>query len=182
MYIEIDVANAYRVVTGGPVIMIASKSKAGVNDVMTCAWNCPFDVDETIVVLDRSHTTADNINDTLKYVICIPGNDLIDTLLAVGSAHGRDCGDKFAATNTKAQTDVNLSCAVPEGCLAYIECELTDKDLFNKKGIALGKVTKCLVRKEYWNQEQESFEKAAALMVHHVEGSSFMTNASYIKK
>ena len=71
MYRELPVEEAYHIQTGGPLIMIASVSEDGTADVMTAAWNAPFDTDQPLVVLDKSHTTSANILATGRYVICI---------------------------------------------------------------------------------------------------------------
>lgn len=54
MYRELPVEEAYHIQTGGPLIMIASVSEDGTADVMTAAWNAPFDTDQPLVVLDKA--------------------------------------------------------------------------------------------------------------------------------
>lgn len=95
MYQELDVSKAYRLLGGGQLINISTISVDGVPDVMTAAWNTPFDIDKPLVVLDQGHTTTANILATGRYVISIPDEELIKTCIKVGSAHGRDTGDKF---------------------------------------------------------------------------------------
>lgn len=170
MYIEVDVEKSYRLMTGGPVIMIASQSKDGVADVMSCAWNCPFAYDEMMPVLDLGHTTTANILDTGKLTICIPSVEQGRTILAVGNYHGRECGDKFVKTNTPFDTGSN-GIKVPTGCLAYLECDLLNHDLLKQTGICLCKVKRATVQEKYWDKENEHFGEGMKLIPHHVTGS-----------
>ncbi len=91
MYKNIELNHAYRAFTGGPMICIFTKSKDGVPDGMSAAWNCPFDTDELILVLDKGHTTAENIRNGSKIVVAIPSSNQIPEILKLGSVHGRDC-------------------------------------------------------------------------------------------
>ena len=75
-YQNLDVAEAFRVFTGGATVTVASVSKEGVSDVMTAAWNCPFDSSEIIVVLSTTHTTTENIYNTEKFKLKVIPNCL----------------------------------------------------------------------------------------------------------
>lgn len=159
---------AYRVMTGGPIIMVASKSKDGVNDVMTCAWNCPFASDEMLVVLDLGHTTTQNIIDTKKLVICIASIDMANTMLAVGNVHARDCGDKFIATNTKGVEIFENNIVVPQGCMAYMDCSLINETMLKETGICHVKVNNVFVDEKYWDKANNHFGEGMKYTAHHV--------------
>ena len=51
IYEKIPVKSANRLLCGGQIINVSSVSAEGIPDVMTAAWNCPFDSDEVLVVL-----------------------------------------------------------------------------------------------------------------------------------
>lgn len=159
---------AYRVMTGGPIIMVASKSKEGINDVMTCAWNCPFAYDEMLVVLDLGHTTTQNILDTKNLTICIAPVSMANTMLAVGNVHARDCGDKFIATNTKSLNNFANGIVVPAGCMAYMECALINETMLKETGICHVKVHNTFVEEQYWDKEQNHFAEGMKHSAHHV--------------
>ena len=82
---NIELNHAYRAFTGGPMICIFTKSKDGVPNGMSAAWNCPFDTDELILVLDKGHTTAENIRNGSKIVVAIPNSNQIPEILKLGS-------------------------------------------------------------------------------------------------
>lgn len=179
MYLEIPCDRSYRLLTGGPLIMIASRSAEGVADVMSCAWNCPFDHDEMMPVLDTSHTTVANILATGILTICIPSVDQGRTIMAVGHLHGRDCGDKFAATSTPSITGRNGIRVVPD-CLAYLECELLNAELLRSMGLCHCRVVRAAVAEECWDREQEHFGAGMRRTVHHVTGSLLISGGELV--
>ena len=149
MYRELPVSEAYHIQTGGPLIMIASVSKDGVPDVMTAAWNAP------------------------RYVICIVSDADTKSAFAAGSCKGRDVGDKFAAKGIPSRTSPKLGMKVPDGCLAYIECELqeSEKPMFEKYGILVGKAVGVEADEKYWPEGAGDFREGMKHEVHHVSGS-----------
>ena len=95
MYKKLPPGAANRLTCGGQMVTVATSSKEGVGDIMTAAWNTPYDSDQVLVVLDRGHTTTKNIIETGKFVVAIPHEGQIADINRVGSIHGRDSGDKF---------------------------------------------------------------------------------------
>ena len=112
MYKKINVRAANRLLCGGQIINISSVSSDGIHDVMTAAWNCPFDADQVLVVLDRGHTTTANILANGKFVISIPSEKDIEIINKVGSVHGRDVGDKFVWAGVKPDSSPVLNLQV----------------------------------------------------------------------
>ena len=177
-YQKVDVSEAFRVYTGGGTVTVATTSEQGVSDIMTAAWNCPFDASEILVVLASTHTTTENILKTSKFVVAIPEASQKEQILNVGSVHGRDCGDKFAATGVPFELSEKLQIMVLPNCLAYFECELADKELLAKTGICMGHVINLYVREGLWNEEEHSFAKGAKLSLHHVTEDKFLTGGA----
>lgn len=174
-YQKVDISQAFRVFTGGSTVTVASTSAAGVSDIMTAAWNCPFDTDQILVVLASTHTTTENILKTSKFVVAIPDASQKDFILKVGSLHGRDCGDKFEATGVPYELSEKLQLKVIPNCLAYFECELADEQLLAKTGICMGNVINLYVREGLWDSEAHNFAKGAKLALHHVTEDKFLS-------
>ena len=170
------VSEAYHIQTGGPLIMIASVSKDGVPGVMTAAWSAPVDTDQPLVVLDRGHTTSANILATGRYVICIVSDADTKSALAAGSCKGRDVGDKFEAKGIPSRKSAKLGMKVPDGCLAYIECELqeSERDMFGKYGILVGKAVGVEADARYWPEGAGDFREGMKHEVRHVSGSTLI--------
>jgi len=181
MYKNLDVKLAYRVFSGGPMICIFTKSKEGVPNGMSAAWNCPFDTDELILVLDKGHTTAENIRNGSKIVVALPAAGQIPQILALGSIHGRDCTvDKFTEKNLETEESLSFKMSVIKGALAYFECELSDKTLFDDKGICLCKVKNLYVQENMWDDETNSFKTGCLNTLHHVADTVFCTGGQLV--
>lgn len=126
MYKNIDKTLAYRVFSGGPLVCIFTKSSKDVPDGMTAAWSCPFDPDVLLLVLDKAHTTSENIRHTKKFVVVLPSEDQKKIALDLGSVHGRDVGNKLLIKDVKTEKSQKFGLDVMSGALAYFECELQD--------------------------------------------------------
>ena len=63
MYKKLTPRAANRLTSGGQIVTVATTSKEGVADIMTAAWNTPYDSDQVLVVLDRSHDDEEHYRD-----------------------------------------------------------------------------------------------------------------------
>lgn len=151
MYKNIDKTLSYRVFSGGPLVCIFTKSSKEVPDGMTAAWSCPFDPDVLLLVLDKEHTTSENIRHTKKFVVALPCEEQKKTALDVMS-----------------------------GALAYFECELQDEKLFEEKGICLSKVVNVYVKDDCWDDKEECFNPGIKRTLHHVAGSTFCSGGELV--
>ncbi|MGN1281444.1 MAG: flavin reductase family protein [Succinivibrio sp.] len=175
MYINIDSNYASGIVVSGPIITVFTKDEKGVADGMTAAWVCPYDPDVVLVVLDKSHTTSENILKTGKFVVAVPSKDQLETALKLGSVHGRDLANKLEALNVDCIKSDKFGFDVMKGALAYIECELSDKDLFADKGICLGKVVNISVEKDFWDESEEAFRPGCFNNIRYIGAHKFMS-------
>ena len=181
MYKKINNRAANRLLCGGQIINISSVSDDGVSDVMTAAWNCPFDADQVLVVLDRGHTTTANIADNGKFVISIPSEADIAVINRVGSVHGRDVGDKFEWAGVSSEKSEVLGLKVLPNALAYIECELAEKDVLDKTGVCIGKVVNIYVKDGLWNDEESHFAEGMKLTISYVHEGLYRINGREVK-
>ncbi len=182
MYRKIENDKAWRLISGGPIVMVSSVSSSGVPDVMSAAWNTAFNFDEPLVVLDTSHTTSENIRTTRHFAIAVPGADLLNPMLAAGTVHGRDVGDKFRSEHIAGFTSPHFALQIPTGCLAFIECNLRDEwyGLFAQTGILVGTAVHAAVLDELWDEEQESFVRGLRKTMHHVADKTLLTGGEEI--
>lgn len=181
MYKKLSTRTANRLLCGGQIINISSVSPDGVSDVMTAAWNCPYDADQVLIVLDRGHTTTANILDNGKFVISIPSEDDIRTINKVGSAHGRDVGDKFVWAGIESDKSQVLGLKVIPNALAYIECELINGDVLDKTGVCLGKAVNIYVKDGLWDDEGSHFGEGMKLTLSYVHEGLYRVNGREVK-
>lgn len=180
MYQTITTRAANRLTSGGQIITVATTSKDGVADVMTAAWNCPYDSDQVLVVLDLGHTTTKNILETGKFVVAIPSNKQIYTINKVGSAHGRDTGDKFVWAKADSEVSPTLGIKVLKDCLAYIECELTNASVLEQTGVCLGKAVNIYVKEGLWDDVNSSFAEGLKQAVHYIKEDQYLSGGDII--
>ncbi len=181
MYKDLTVRCANRLISGGQIVNISSVSKSGVADVMTAAWNTPYDSDQVLVVLDQGHTTTANIIETQKFVLSIPTEDQIALINKVGSAHGRDTGDKFEYAGVKADISEKLGLKVLPDAMAYIECELTDLETLKKTGVCIGKAVSIKVREDLWNSSDDSFGEGFKKTLHYISENKYYVDGRIVE-
>ena len=180
MYKNIANSLAYRVISGGPLVCIFTKSSKDVPDGMTAAWSCPYDPDVLLLVLDKNHTTSENIRHTKQFVVAIPSNSQKNTALELGSVHGRNVGNKLEVKHIKTEKSQKFGFDVMSDALAYFECELQDEQLFSDKGICLSKVLNVYVKSDMWDDNQECFNPGFISTLHHVTGSTFYSGGELV--
>lgn len=176
MYKNLPARAANRLLCGGQIINVSSVSAEGVYDVMTAAWNCPYDADQVLVVLDKGHTTTANIIADGRFVISVPSERDIQVINKVGSAHGRDTGDKFAWAGITPETSEKLGLKVIPGALAYIECELLDAEVLRKTGICLGTAVNVYVKEELWDENGSHFAEGMKHTMSYVHEGLYRVN------
>lgn len=179
MYIELDTQKVHSIMGGGQIINVSTISKDGVPDVMTCAWNTTYDYDKPLAVLALEHTTTKNILQTGRYVIALPTKDALDTFKKVGSEHGSATGDKFKWAGITPVYSKLFHIPVIPNALAYIECELLMKDMFEKTGILVGQAKSVLVDAKAFDKVGDAFIPGVEKVVHHVDGVNFYSEGKY---
>ena len=181
MYKKLTPRAANRLTSGGQIVTVATTSKEGVADIMTAAWNTPYDSDQVLVVLDRGHTTTKNIIETGKFVVAIPHEGQIADINRVGSIQGRDSGDKFAWAKITPVTSEVLGIKTLPDALAYIECELVDLETLKKTGVCIGKAVNITVKEELWDEEHSSFAAGFAKTLHYISEDAYYTNGKIVR-
>lgn len=178
MFKKIDNALAYRVFTGGPLINIYTKSEGGKFDGMTAAWSCPYDPDLLLIVLDKNHTTVENLLATKKLVIALPNEQASKDALVLGGSHGRDNPNKLDGLDLIESE--NFKYPLLKNSLAYFECSLEEEYLLTSKGICLARVNNVYVSEENWDAEAEAFVPGCTKTLRHVSGATFVSGGKLI--
>ncbi|MCR5084223.1 MAG: flavin reductase family protein [Succinivibrionaceae bacterium] len=181
-YTNVDTQSAWLLLSGGPLVMVASRSRDGIPNVMAAGWSSNFEFDSPYVALDTTHTTSANIRDTHEFVICVAGIELKDAMLYSGTVHGRDVGDKFKAGNIRGMASPRLGITIPAGCLAYLECTVLPKwrPLFAEEGLLIGHVEAAAAREGLWDEDAQSFGKGLMLAMHYVSEKTISVGGELI--
>ncbi len=176
MLIDVTLDKAYALMTGGPTILVSTRSQDGRDDVMACAWNTLFNMDPTqvIVVFDLEHDSTKNILVTGQFSISIPGDALKAGLLKAGSVHLREITeDKFDFAGLEKLPSRVIGAPLVKGAIGYLECRLMDRDLFERTGIALAEVVSARVEEDYWDGSSLVCEGQKEQTMHSAGSTTF---------
>ena len=136
--VDIPLKKAYRLLNHGPVVLVSTTGKDGPN-ICTVAWSCPAakDPPRLLLVLGRRHKTFENIMETGEFVVNVPGDEMLETVLLCGRLKGREV-DKWQRTGLTPLEIEGVSSPAVADCFAHVACRLVDEDLARREGLVLG--------------------------------------------
>lgn len=130
---------AFTLLEPGPVVLVTT-SDGGRHNVMTLSWTMVVDFTPRFAFTTGpwNHSYA-ALEKTRECVIAIPGADLLDIVVGVGTCSGADT-DKFARFGLTALPGRQGAAPLIGECLANIECRVVDlveqHDIVILEGIA----------------------------------------------
>lgn len=173
--IEVDVNNAYKLISLGSVIMISSSLNGKLN-VMANAWNCPLDFSpsKVLVIVGRESTTRHYIDESGEFIINVASSNQKDLVVKVGSSHGSEV-DKFKEYDIKYFLGKEVKAPCIEGSLAYLECKVIKEPEYTKKyDVIIAEVVKAYAEESYFNGQSVEIRNDNMRTLHHLEGGEFM--------
>ena len=116
-------SRAFTWMESGPVTMITSKDGRK-NNVFTISWTLVMDFTPRFaIVTGEWNHSFDNILKTKECVICVPGADLLETAVRVGSVSSTEV-DKFKEFRLQTKKAALVKAPLLADCLACIECSV----------------------------------------------------------
>jgi flavin reductase (DIM6/NTAB) family NADH-FMN oxidoreductase RutF len=178
-YIRLSNDKAYKLLNSGALILVSSFDKKGQQDIAPIAWNCPVNYDpgtKLLFISDLAHKTYENIKETKKFVISVPHISQLKIVKELGCSSGHDT-DKISKFNLKTIKAETNNCAMPEDCIAYIECDAYK--LIEEEGVAIvfGDVKHVSVDKAAFSGRLLS-ESEAGKTIHHLGGKVFISTGN----
>ncbi len=122
---RLPVDDGYRMMYPRLTVLLSAGMAAP--NAMAAAWSTPLSFDPPLVgvsVSPKRHTHSLVLEDG-AFGVNVPGRDLVDEVLLMGSESGRDV-DKFAETGLTVFEGESLGVPLIEECVAAIECELVE--------------------------------------------------------
>ena len=121
----LPIAMAFTLIEPGPVVLVTTKSGAKDN-VMTISWTMVVDFTPRFAITTGpwNHSFA-ALRKVRECVIAVPGADLLDEVVGIGTCSGAktDKFAKFGLTRAKAK---HVGAPLVAECLANIECRVVD--------------------------------------------------------
>lgn len=136
------------------VVLISSKWKK--ENVMAAAWVTPVSEEPPLVLVCiwKKGFTAEQISKSKEFVINIPTQKLLRSVLISGSKSGRGI-DKAKIANLTYTKSKKLKTPIIEECVGHIECKLLKKIDGGECWIFLGKIVSAYATKELISQKEK---------------------------
>lgn len=115
----------FTLIEPGPVVLVATHH-AGKSNVMTISWTMVMDFTPRFAICTGAwnHSFA-ALEKTRECVIAIPGADMLDTVIDIGTCSGADT-DKFARFGLTPAKGKHVQAPLLAQCLANIECKVVE--------------------------------------------------------
>jgi flavin reductase (DIM6/NTAB) family NADH-FMN oxidoreductase RutF len=109
----------------GPVVLVTTHDR-GIDNVMTISWTMVMDFTPVFAITTGPWNHSwQALRRTRECVLAIPGADLLDTAVGIGTCSGIDT-DKFAHFGLTKAASRDVAAPRVADCLANIECRVTD--------------------------------------------------------
>lgn len=175
---NIPAAQLYRILNPGPLVLVSARHD-GRNHICTVAWNAPLDAEKpkALLVLSAEHATTRAIAATGELVINVPGAELADEALGIGSLSGVRV-DKFAHFHLTPVPCKKVKAPAIGECAAWLECRVLERQSALGRQLAqkydvliveiLGGKAESRLFDGRWRPEK------GATLLHHLGGRDFM--------
>jgi flavin reductase (DIM6/NTAB) family NADH-FMN oxidoreductase RutF len=175
MRVPVQLSRAYRLITHGPVTLVASAAGERRN-VMAASWVMAVDFEPPVVavVIDSDTATRRLVEASRCLTLNLPPVGLLDLVSAVGHVSGNKV-DKLARFQIRTAPASRVHAPLIEGCVGWLECELQPEqptalthDLF------LATVVAAWVDDAVFVDDRWDFDSHPELRtVHHLGGGVF---------
>lgn len=122
---KIRIGKAFTLLESGPVVLVTTHDGTK-NNVMTISWTMVNDFTPTFALTTGAwnHSFA-ALRKTKECVLAIPGVDLLEKAIGVGTCSGKDT-DKFEQFSLTPVKGKHVAAPLIRECLANIECRVLD--------------------------------------------------------
>ena len=122
---ELSLNKAFTLLEPGPVTLITT-SDLGKPNIMTLSWHIVLEFSGPFGIMTGPwNYSYQALMKNKECVINIPGIDLIDKVVGVGTTTGSET-DKFKTFNLTPTQAASVSCPIIKECMAAIECRVVD--------------------------------------------------------
>ncbi|RUW37148.1 MULTISPECIES: flavin reductase family protein [unclassified Mesorhizobium] len=168
---ELPLADVYRLIEPGPVVLLSTRSGGGRANVMTMSWHMMVEVAPPRIacIVSSGDLSFFTLRKTKECVIAIPAVELTEKVVKVGNCSGRDT-DKFATTWLTPLRAERVSAPLIAECFANLECRVVDTRLVNRYNLFVLEVLKA------WIDPAQPKPKT----IHHIGNGGFIVDGEVI--
>jgi len=122
---EFPLNRVFTLIEPGPALLVAT-ARGRKKNLMTITWSAAMSFAPTFAIVTGGwNHSFDALMETRQCVVAIPGVDLIDKVIGVGTTSGADT-DKFAAFELTAKKAKTVRAPLVAECLFNLECRVAD--------------------------------------------------------
>lgn len=170
---EVALEEAYRLLTPGMVVLIASQ-RDGRNNVMTASWQMPVSKEPPLVAvaIAKKHLTAEYIQATGAFTVNVPGFSLLPKVHFCGTISGRKVKDKLEEAGLTPVPGKKVPVPLIKECLAGLECRVWNTYDGGDHYIFVGEVVRAEASEAFdgfWRLKADQDEYP----VHHLGGPHY---------
>ena len=139
-------AQSYRLLEPGPVVLLTTTSRNGRDDVMAQSWHTMLEFEPPLVgmVVSNRNYSFRALEATRECVINIPTVRLARQVVGCGNASGRDV-DKFERFRLTRVPASEVTPPLIDQCYASLECRVKDTRMVPSYGLFVVEVVKAWV-------------------------------------
>jgi flavin reductase (DIM6/NTAB) family NADH-FMN oxidoreductase RutF len=163
-YRDVPIGEAYSLLNCGGIVLVCTRSKAGLYDLAPVAWACPLDYEPTsrvLFVCDPAHATHENALERREFALALPTFSQRELVNDAGSSSGRE-GDKYAKLDLASFPASKVDARIPEGVAGWLECRLLRAEPEGSASIVMGEVIAA-----------RAVDRAWKLRLHYVSESTY---------
>ena len=140
-----SLANVYRLLEPGPVVLVTTAHKGKVN-IMTQSWHTMMEFEPPLVgcVIGGQSHSFDALLATKECVISIPTVELARQVVGIGNCSGKKV-DKFRKFKLTPLPSSQVAPPLIAECYANLECRVADTRMVNKYGFFVLEVVKAWI-------------------------------------
>lgn len=168
---DLSLAEVYRLIEPGPVVLLTTRSRHGRANVMTLSWHMMVDFTPPKIacIVSSDDFSFAALRETGECVIAIPGVELAQKVVRIGNCSGRDT-DKFATTWLTPMPGEFVSAPLVAECFANVECRVIDTRLVDTYDLFILEALKA------WVDPARPRPKT----IHHVGNGGFVVDGEVI--
>ncbi len=131
--ISLALAEVYKLIEPGPVVLLTTRAKSGRANVMTLSWHMMAEFEPPLVacVVSSANHSFKALRSSGECVIAIPSVAMAEAVVAVGNCSGRNV-DKLKNLDLATSEASNVKPPLLRQCIANLECRVIDTSLVDR--------------------------------------------------
>ena len=157
-----------RLINTGPVVIATCGSAESPNGI-TLAWCMPASHSPAMAAISVApqRYSHDLIKDRGVFCVNVPGGDMLDCVMYMGTHSGRN-GDKFGPAGVTPAPAASLDTVAIAECPGHIECEVAEAVTAGDHTVFIGEIKAAFVEESLFSNNHWNLEQLHGQTLHHL--------------